>query len=172
MEHYRAAIGVGSDREQTLQFGFVRKLISDFSQALLGGFPLFSSFGHTQQGIKKTPTIWNSGEIFLTKKIFTAFCCLSLLAGRDCLLLLSRGTTGHVCWEPQRETSPLALKTFLQFLISQCIYFCRKIPYPTSAMSAMVGRDSHMKYRVFREQMNQHLLLARDCYIFVATLLP
>lgn len=163
--------GVTASKPCSLQFGFVRRWISDFSQAL-GGFPLFSSFcalGIHSRGIKKTHNM--SDEIFLSKNIFRAF-CLSLLAGRDFLLVLSHGTTGHICWEPRRETSPLALKTFLQFHTSQCIYFCRKVPYPTSTMSAVVCRDSHLKYRVFTEQMNQQLLLARDCYIFVATLLP
>lgn len=119
----------------------------------------------------------NSGKIFQTSKIFTAF-SLSLLApclvliGRDCLPVLHCGRIGYISSKPERRTSNLALKMFQQLHISLYIYFCKKILYPRSTISAMVCQDSHVKYIVFIERMNKQLLLARDCCIFVARLLP
>lgn len=75
-------------------------------------------------------------------------------------------------YKPERGMSHLVLKMFQQLHMSLCIYSCKKILYPRSTISAMVCRDSHVKYVVFIEQVNKQLLPPRDCHIIFARLLP
>lgn len=138
--------GVTESKPYTLQSWIWEEMKSLISARRLEDSPssptsALAAFETHSRGIKQ-PHNMNSGGIFLTKKIFTAFCQSQLaeFAFSFCLVSLLATSVGTT----EGNITP-CLENVSAIPHIPCIYFCRKIPYPRSTTSAVVCRDSHVE---------------------------